>query len=122
MNAGLAALLLTGVLMAAGRPGADAPAKDQDDSIEVKVRGTLRAGMVAIGAETTGFTISARGVTWELDFGKNTALKNQAEGLHGKTVIVTGTLEARPGVEIATRSIVTVDSLVAATAPPAKTK
>ncbi|MCA9070409.1 MAG: hypothetical protein KDA84_15865 [Planctomycetaceae bacterium] len=39
------------------------------DSISVKVIGTLKAGIVAIGGETTGTTITAKNITWELDFG-----------------------------------------------------
>jgi hypothetical protein len=111
------AMLLVGGLMAA------APATDKaDESIEVRIRGTLQAGMMAIGGETTGYQISARGVTWELDFGANAVLQRKADGLDGKPVVVTGTLEARAGVEIPTRTIVKVESLEAAGAarPPGK--
>jgi len=105
----LTALLAGGLMVAAGKAGDPA-----DESIEVRVRGTLHAGMMAIGGETTGYTITARGVTWELDFGADEALHRKAEGLDGKRVIVTGTLEARPGVEIRTRTIVKVDAIEAA--------
>jgi hypothetical protein len=82
-----------------------------DDSIEVVVRGTLRTGIMAVGGETTGTTITARGVTWELDLRGRPEWTARAESLAGRRVIVTGTLEVRPGVERRQRSIVTVKSL-----------
>ena len=82
-----------------------------DESISVIVVGTLRTGIVAIGGETTGTTITSNGVTWELDFGKNTELRKTVENLNGKKVTVGGTLERRAGVEIKERRIVTVSEL-----------
>jgi hypothetical protein len=108
MGFDILAFLLGGLMAAAS------PSSSSDESIEVKVRGTLHAGMMAIGGETTGYTISARGVTWELDFGSREELRRKAQGLDGKAVIVTGTLEVKPGVEIASRSIVKVDTLAPA--------
>lgn len=83
------------------------------DSITVTVVGTLRTGLVAIGGETTGTTITANDVTWELDFGQKMTFRDAAEKLDGKKVIVTGTLERRQGVEVPQRWIVTVTSLKA---------
>jgi hypothetical protein len=100
--------------------GSPALAADQgqertaDESITVTVIGTLRTGIVAIGGETTGTTITANGITWELDFGKNAELRKAAEMLDGKKVVVEGSLERRAGVEIPQRWIVTVSSLKAA--------
>jgi hypothetical protein len=108
-------MLLGSMMLAAAAGGGSRPdAPSPDESIEVKVRGTLNAGMMAIGGETTGFTIRARGVTWELDFGSDAALRSKATALDGKSVLVTGSLEVRPGVEIASRSIVKVASLAPA--------
>lgn len=94
------------------------PAVDEDsspakvaDSIKVTVVGTLRTGLVAIGGETTGTTITSNGVTWELDFGKQAEMRDQAEKLDGNQVVVTGTLQRRAGVEVAERWIVTVSKL-----------
>jgi hypothetical protein len=84
------------------------PAKE---SIRVTVVGTLRTGIVAIGGETTGITITAKGITWELDLGKNAAFRKAAEESGGKKVIVAGSLERRRGVEIKERWIVTVTRL-----------
>jgi hypothetical protein len=82
-----------------------------EESISVTVIGTLRTGIVAIGGETTGTTITAKGIKWELDLGKNAELRAAAEKLNGKLITVTGILELRPGVEIKERWIVTVASL-----------
>jgi hypothetical protein len=82
-----------------------------EESISVTVVGTLRTGIVAIGGETTGTTITAKGIRWELDLGKNPELRTVAEKLNGKQVTVTGILERRPGVEIKERWIVTAASL-----------
>lgn len=84
--------------------------------VKVEVKGTLNAGVMAIGAETTGYTIAARGVTWELEF-EDDALRKRADALDGKTVVVSGTLESRRGVEIRTRTIVTVKTLREAASP-----
>ena len=97
-------ITVNGVSVETGRP-ADA------EYIKVEVKGKLRTGIFAIGGETTGTTISAQGLTWELDFGDNKALREQATKLNGQTAIVKGTLEVRPGVEIRERWIVTVGSL-----------
>ncbi len=84
------------------------------ESITVEIKGKLNTGVFAIGGETTGTTITASGLTFELDFGEQSKLSRQAEGLDGQTVIVKGTLEGKPGVEIPLRYIVTVTSLKAA--------
>lgn len=77
----------------------------------MSVIGTLRTRVVAIGGETTGTTITAKGITWELDLGKDADLRASAERLDGKLVTVTGTLERRPGAETKERWIVVVTSL-----------
>jgi hypothetical protein len=82
-----------------------------EESITVTVVGTLRTGIVAIGGETTGTTITAKGIKFELDFGKKAELRAAAEKLDGKLVTVSGTLERRAGVEIKERWIVTVTSM-----------
>jgi hypothetical protein len=105
---GLAAVL-SAVEMSSGDEG---PMKDE--YIQVEVRGLLNTGVVAIGGETTGVTITARGVTWELDLGNDEALRKAAEKLDGRRVDVTGALEVRDGVEIAKRWIVSVKTLEAA--------
>lgn len=85
-----------------------------EDFITVKVIGSLRTGIVAIGGETTSTTIMAKNVTWELDFGKNAQLRKTAEKFDGKKVVVQGSLERRKGVEIKEGWIVHVNKLKAA--------
>lgn len=98
---------LAGVLVAAVAAGGGAG----DDFIDVVVRGTLRTGIMAIGGETTGTTVTARGATWELDLRGKPEWTARAESLSGRRVVVTGSLEARPGVERRQRWIVTVKTL-----------
>ena len=78
---------------------------------EVAVQGTLRTGVVAIGGETTGLVIETKAGTFELDVGKDKQLREKAEKLDGKVVVVTGTLTVRRGVEVKERKIITVASL-----------
>jgi hypothetical protein len=79
--------------------------------INVVIRGELDSQAVAIGAETTGFTISASGATWELDLGDNPQIRRRAARLHGRTVRVTGEVSVKQGVEVKQRTIVKVQSL-----------
>lgn len=105
------------VLMLAGL-GAAAASAPPGDYIKVEVRGTLRTGLMAIGGETTGTVVTARGVTWELDLRQIPDGLKRAESLDGKRVLVKGGLEVRPGVERRERAIVTVTSLEPAPASP----
>lgn len=91
--------------------GAHCAVAGDEDVIEVTVAGTLHAGVVAIGGETTGIVIEAKGITWELEFGKEASLRGEAERLHGQRVVVRGSLERRAGVEVSERWIVTVAAL-----------
>ena len=86
----------------------------------VKIKGRLQHGIMAIGGETTGTIIHTRPgpqgakiekIVWELDLGGDRARRKTAEQADGKTVIVTGTVSSRPGVEIERRTIVRVDRL-----------
>ena len=105
----MAGLLAAVVACAAHADGSKAGGGD--DSIDVVVRGTLRTGIMAIGGETTGTTVTARGATWELDLRGNPEWTARAESLNGRRVVVTGSLEARPGVERRQRWILTVKTL-----------
>ncbi|MCC9605416.1 hypothetical protein LOC68_23060 [Blastopirellula sp. JC732] len=85
-----------------------------EGSIEVTVIGKIESGLVAIGGETTGTTITASGITWELELGENAEFRKLAEELSGKQAKVVGSLERRSGVEVKVRYIVTVEKLTAA--------
>jgi len=95
---------------------ADEP-KPEREYIQVEVRGRLRHGIAAIGGETTGTIITAKGATWELDLRGKPQFTKLAEQLDGKMVVVAGSLEVRAGVEIPKRWIVTVERLAPAPNP-----
>jgi hypothetical protein len=86
-------------------------APKEKDAKKMEFTGTLRAGIIAIGGETTGYVIETKKGMFELTFGTQKALQAKADKLDGKTVLVTGTLEIRKGVEVKERKIVTVISL-----------
>lgn len=78
---------------------------------KVELKGKLRTGIVALGGETTGTIIETRDGTFELDFGKDKDLRQQADKLDGKTVQVEGSLTVRKGVDVKERKIVAVRKL-----------
>lgn len=86
--------------------------EDDDDAdgdfVRVDIQGTMNSGIVAIGGETTGTTITAGNITWELDLG---GFARVAGPWSGKRVRVSGKLEHRRGVEIADRWIVHVQQI-----------
>ncbi len=84
------------------------------DYVKVEIRGRLRSGVAAVGGETMGTTITAGGATWELDLAGVPGGARGAQALDGRTVVVTGSLQVRPGVERRERAIVKVTSLAAA--------
>lgn len=106
----IAFAILLGASATAFEQRKDRPAA-MEESIDVRIVGTLRSGVVAIGGESTGTTITAKGITWELDFGGKQDLLKMAESLDGQRCIVQGSLERRPGVEIKERWIVTATRL-----------
>jgi hypothetical protein len=79
------------------------------ESIGVVVRGTIRTGIMAIGAETTGVTITAGAVTWELELSGSQL--DAADRLNGGKAIVAGSLRRQGGVEIRERPVVRVRSI-----------
>ncbi|MDG2383336.1 MAG: hypothetical protein P8N76_16825 [Pirellulaceae bacterium] len=80
------------------------------DSITVRVVGTLETGIVAIGGESTGTTITANGICWELAVDEP-KVRKLCDRLNGKKVVVEGTLGSRAGIETGKRWIVTVTHL-----------
>ncbi|MGH7202124.1 MAG: hypothetical protein ACREJB_16080 [Planctomycetaceae bacterium] len=112
----LAAALIVLTASTANAAGENEQAKKSGEYIRVEIRGVIHTGVVAIGGETTGTTITADGVAWELELGE--APIGEAVGtLNGRTALVTGELEVRKGVEIPQRWVVHVKSLKSA-APP----
>ena len=105
------------------RAGEEPPKPEEADSNVIEFTGKLRTGIVAIGGETTGTTISANGKSYELEFRQDSKLRALARTLNGKDVVVRGTLQQKEGVEVRQRRIITVAELRAADAkqdsPPA---
>jgi hypothetical protein len=81
---------------------------------KVKVKGTLRTGVVTIGAETTGIVVQTKKWAYELAVGKDRKRRRKARQLDGKAVVVTGTPTVRPGVEVRERRIIAARTLKAA--------
>jgi hypothetical protein len=102
-----------GVKSVNGKPLDAGAGQADEDRIEVRVVGRVDAGLVAIGGETTGTTITSGAVVWELDFGGHAAHALAAEQASGQRARVTGRLERRAGVEIAERWIVHVTAFEA---------
>lgn len=83
-------------------PGAVTPG----EGTEIRVRGRIETGIMAIGGETTGYRIRFDGTSWELDPGDDENLRTRIESLDGKEALVEGILTQRQGVEVPTRTIV----------------
>lgn len=81
------------------------------DGVTVRAVGTIRTGLVAIGAETTGTTITAGDLELELDLGGSDELAAIAERLDGRRGVATGRLQRVRGVERGDRWIVKVREL-----------
>jgi len=76
-------------------------------SVSVLCQGRLRHGVVAIGGETTGTTITFHRTTWELKL-PDKASGDFAERNHKKPVVVTGTLRKVAATESRVRWIIDV--------------
>lgn len=86
--------------------------------VRLELRGTLTTGIAAIGGETTGTILGAKGLSWELDLRSRADLVAKADALAGQSVVVKGMLEPRAGVETRRmRLIVVVESLERAPKP-----
>lgn len=88
-------------------------AKPKASKVSVRFRGTVEHGVMAIGCETTGTTITAKKITWELELKGRKELIRAAEELDGKTAVATGTLMVHKGVELPERWVITVETLAA---------
>ena len=85
----------------------DAPPKP---SVLVECSGRLRHGIVAIGGETTGTTITFNRIVWELRL-RDDAAREFAEEHNKEPVIVIGTLRKIAGIEVKDRWIIDVRTL-----------
>lgn len=84
------------------------------EGILVTCHGKLRSGVMAIGGETTGTTVTfSNGVVWELKL-PDMATKRFTEQHHKDDVTVSGRLKKVAGVAVPLRWIVDVDQIVLA--------
>lgn len=97
----LCALMFFNALASAQEP--------KGDYVKVEIKGTLQTGIAAIGGETTGVQIRSGGVAWEVDPGKK--YRADIAKLNKKKVIIKGMLTVKRGVEIRSRTILSVTSL-----------
>jgi len=81
-------------------------------SVSVECQGILRHGIIAIGGETTGTTISFHRITWELQFADDND-REFAALHHKKPVLVTGALRKVVSTESMTRWIIDVKKISA---------
>ena len=87
------------------------PSKPPKPSVSVKCHGRLRHGVVAIGGETTGTTITFNREVYEIAL-KGDAQRDFAKEHHQGTVTATGTLRKIAGTESGVRWIIDVDQLL----------
>ncbi len=79
-------------------------------SVSVDCCGRVRHGVVAVGCETTGTTITFNRIVWELQL-NDEAARNFAKKHHKETVVVTGKLRKVAATETKVRWIVDVESM-----------
>jgi len=100
-------LLAIGVSTFAAEPQG---AKQSEPSIRVECHGKLRHGVVAMGGETTGSTITFDGTTWELKLPDEVS-RTFAKEHHKNPVTAVGTLRRVAGTAVPMRWIVDVERL-----------
>lgn len=80
------------------------------ESVLVQCSGRLRHGVVAVGGETTGTTISVDRIVWEVQL--NNDVEREFANEHNKeSVVVTGRLRKKAGIETKVRWIINVTKL-----------
>jgi hypothetical protein len=81
-----------------------------ETSVTVRCRGRLRHGMVAIGGETTGTTITFHRTIWELNL-PDEDTRQLADRMNKEVVVITGSLRRVIATENVVRWIVDVEKL-----------
>ena len=79
-------------------------------SVSAECCGRLRHGIVTIGGETTGTTITFNRIVWELQLNDDAA-RNFAKKHHSQQIVVTGQLRKVVGTETMPRWIIDVNSM-----------
>ena len=91
----------------------DGTVSEKDHIVSVVCRGLIHSDVVAIGGETTGYTIELTSdgrETWELQLAERDT--DEARRVNGRSVLVSGTVSVRKGVAVSERWIVTVRNLL----------
>jgi len=86
-------------------------AAGEADGTNVKVIGVVRTGLVAVGGETTGMTITTDSGTYELDTHGDVDLARRLQQLDGKRAAAEGRLSIKIGVEVSQRRIIEVSRI-----------
>ena len=98
--------LISGIILSIGLSvAAVADESSPMPSVSVEFCGRLRHGVVAMGGESTGTTISVGRMIWEVQLLSDSDRKF-AETYHKETVVVTGTLRKVAGVETKDRWVI----------------
>ena len=96
---------VNGILVPVG-PAGTTGSGDLADAIDVNMVGKITTGVVAIGSETTGTTMTCGNITWQLLLDQSQL--EVAKQLGNQKARVTGRLSMRPGTEVAKHWIVKV--------------
>lgn len=83
-----------------------ADAASGNEQIRILVQGTLATNQVAIGGEITGTTISANGLTFEIDLSDQAQAARRVEKWDGQPVSVEGSLYAKRSPERGQRLLI----------------
>jgi outer membrane protein OmpA-like peptidoglycan-associated protein len=110
-NAQPATIQILKVGSADSRDGQQAPPTIASARAGGEWTGQITTGMMAIGGETTGIILSTGREAFELQPANDT-LRQRLRELSGKTATVRGTLQVRPGIEVRSRSIITVTEII----------
>ena len=81
------------------------------DGVTVNIVGKLKTGIIAIGGETTGTTITSDNITFEVDLTADRGLQAVAQKFKNQRVRVLGALSKQKGVEIRERWILKATSI-----------
>lgn len=84
------------------------------DEVRIECHGKLRHGVVAIGGETTGTTVTFDRMVWELRL-PNEALRKFAADHNKQPIVVTGVVRHVAGTERKARWIIDVEKLTEGT-------
>ena len=94
----------------------------EEKAVEVRVRGILTNGILAIGGETTGTTIRFGKTTWELELQNQKTLNSAAAKLNGQLVVVSGLVALRRELKSRCEPFLTVESLASGLPVPERIK